>query len=207
MPFYSSPAARNAWDAEAVQKREKDRSRTALHAMQDGGQSYLDHKDDPDREVRPHDRFGRELDEDGKPIKADKGDNFSDTGPTADLDDDSDVGDAPSSGFVTANDADGNAVRTTRKSAFGDAIDVHGHGHGGVPRAQLGNPQHPQPADPQMLATPRSGGLGGSVASNPGTATLASLNYRDGASPVITYPASGLARPAPHPARPTGGTR
>jgi hypothetical protein len=40
--------------------------------MQDGGQSYLDHKDDPDREVRPHDRFGRELDEDGKPLKADK---------------------------------------------------------------------------------------------------------------------------------------
>lgn len=126
MPFYTSPAARTAWVAEA-QKREKERGGTPLHAMQDGGQSYL--------------------------------------------------------------------------------VDVHGHGHGGVPRAQLGNPQHPQPVDAGTLTTPRASALGSSIGSNPGTATLASLNYRDGASPVITFPSAGLAQPAPHPARPTGGTR
>jgi hypothetical protein len=109
-----------------------------------------------------------------------------------------------------ALDEDGEPIEPdddVEKHAVGRAAEVSGTGHGSVPRAQLYDPQHPQPADPQMLAMPRSGGLGGSVASNPGTATLASLNYRDGASPVITYPSAGLAQPAPHPARPTGGTR
>jgi hypothetical protein len=108
-----------------------------------------------------------------------------------------------------ALDEDGEPIEPdddVEKHAVGRAAEVSGTGHGSVPRAQLYDPQHPQPVDAGMITTPRSGALASSISCNPANVTVEALDYRVGAAPTATFPQVPLAQPAPHPARPTAPT-
>lgn len=223
MPFYSSPSVRTVWE-----RANKGRARDG-HLGTVMAEAVRDHDPDEDHETRPHDMYGNPLDDDGEPMiredhadeapakrrshkSADDDVDFSDTDPTGDFGDDSDddgsdIGDAPSSGFTVDDDEDDSVV--ANKHAFGQAVTVDGHGHGGVPRAQVYDAQPPQPADAGTLTTPQSGALGSSVSANPGNVTVQSLDYRLGAAPTVTYPNAPLAQTAPHiaPNTPQGGRR